>query len=677
MRIKLIATFCLLLWQATTLGQTRHWQTTDGLPTDEVRQIVPLPNHQMLVNCEGVFCITDGAGFMPVPCDRRKAYLMKNYSDDGYAQQWQGDSLLWLRDFYRIYLFDLRTRTFRYDIGPRLKGLKSFTPSPSDVKDWQGGTWTCTIGNGIFYTERKGTAVETVNSPDPFVGMVRGAAELRVTLSDGRLLQSQGMNQLSYTDTHNGRTVVLNEKLPQLNKYRHIVGACRIDSRWVVIYTQNGACMLDTKADTLAAFAPSSAIGEFSDKYNCMLRDKRGRLWIGTQNGLFESEGNFNGKELYKCRRVEGLSNNCIRSLVLDADGHLWAGTSCGISRITPTVINYGEDDGMPSGAMMERAACLTDDGRLAFVTQRVSAIIFHPKWLADSTSAPTPILTRFVVNGNEHALSPDATWELKHNENYLTFLFSVLDYAHPSHVRYRYRLRPLETEWHLSDKARGFAMADYKSLPPGHYTFEAQAASTDGKWSEALTQNVTICPPLWLTWWAKTAYALLAITALALMLTSYLKRKKAAMERENDDRVNRLFEQREEARHQFAQNAQIDPSKIGINEEEERLTVKLIAAVEAHLSDEEYNVDQLARDVALSRTNLYVKLRNMLGISPADFIRNVRLKRAAQLLADTSLSVGEVASRVGFATPRNFSASFKKTFGVLPSEYRSPNKQQ
>ena len=78
-----------------------------------------------------------------------------------------------------------------------------------------------------------------------------------------------------------------------------------------------------------------------------------------------------------------------------------------------------------------------------------------------------------------------------------------------------------------------------------------------------------------------------------------------------------------------------------------------------------------LARDIAMSRTNLYKKVQNMLGITPTDFIRNVRMKRAATLLADTSMTISEIAARVGFATPRNFSAQFKKMFGLLPSEYR------
>lgn len=187
------------------------------------------------------------------------------------------------------------------------------------------------------------------------------------------------------------------------------------------------------------------------------------------------------------------------------------------------------------------------------------------------------------------------------------------------------------------------------------------------------MTVSVTILPPWWLTWWAKTLYALLLCAFIAFSLTLYLKKKKAALVRENDNRVNHLFEMREEARHQFADNTNVDPKKIGVNPEEEVLVAKLLKAIEAHIADEDYGVEQLASDVALSRTNLYGKLRNMLGISPADFIRNVRLKRAAQILTDNpTLSINEVSVRVGFSTPRNFSTQFKKMFGVLPSDYRS-----
>ena len=151
-----------------------------------------------------------------------------------------------------------------------------------------------------------------------------------------------------------------------------------------------------------------------------------------------------------------------------------------------------------------------------------------------------------------------------------------------------------------------------------------------------------------------------------------YLIRRRRKLEAENDERVNHLFELREEARHQFAVNVSIDAAKISVNIEEEKLMQDLLKAVEAHIDDKDYNVDQMARDVLTSRTNLYKKMQNMLGITPTDFIRNVRLKRSAQLLATTQLTVNDISARVGFATPRNFSTQFKKMFGGMPSKYRN-----
>lgn len=78
-KIKILLTISVMLFRMGSNAQTQHWGVQDGLPTGEVRQIIALPNHQMLINCEGVFCISNGAGFNIVPCDRRKAYLLEPY----------------------------------------------------------------------------------------------------------------------------------------------------------------------------------------------------------------------------------------------------------------------------------------------------------------------------------------------------------------------------------------------------------------------------------------------------------------------------------------------------------------------------------------------------------------------------------------------------------------------
>jgi transcriptional regulator GlxA family with amidase domain len=143
-------------------------------------------------------------------------------------------------------------------------------------------------------------------------------------------------------------------------------------------------------------------------------------------------------------------------------------------------------------------------------------------------------------------------------------------------------------------------------------------------------------------------------------------------MERENDERVNQLFELRSEARYQFAQSVNISPQNIASTQQEEQLVDKLLKAIGQHMDDSDYTASQLAADVAMSRASLYKKMQTMLAITPNEFLRNVRLKHAAKLLAETSTPVNQVSLMVGFQTPRYFSQCFRQMFGVTPSEYRS-----
>lgn len=91
---------------------------------------------------------------------------------------------------------------------------------------------------------------------------------------------------------------------------------------------------------------------------------------------------------------------------------------------------------------------------------------------------------------------------------------------------------------------------------------------------------------------------------------------------------------------------------------------------IEEHIDNSEYNVEQLSADMGMSRMNLYRKLQAITGQTPTEFIRTIRLKRAAQLLQDGKLNVSEVADRVGFSSSSYFTKCFKEQFGVLPTQY-------
>ncbi|WP_170069419.1 hybrid sensor histidine kinase/response regulator transcription factor [Spirosoma pollinicola] len=93
--------------------------------------------------------------------------------------------------------------------------------------------------------------------------------------------------------------------------------------------------------------------------------------------------------------------------------------------------------------------------------------------------------------------------------------------------------------------------------------------------------------------------------------------------------------------------------------------------AIDAHLEDEGFSVDQLSDNLGVSRTQLHRKLKALINQSPGDLIRVVRLQRALDLLTRNVATVSEVAYMVGFGNPANFSTSFSRHFGYAPSEVK------
>lgn len=96
----------------------------------------------------------------------------------------------------------------------------------------------------------------------------------------------------------------------------------------------------------------------------------------------------------------------------------------------------------------------------------------------------------------------------------------------------------------------------------------------------------------------------------------------------------------------------------------------RVIQTIEDNLSNEEFSIDQLATDMAISRSGLYKKLKSLINDNPKDLIREIRMKKAAKLLLEKRYQINEVAYLVGFTNPKHFSTFFKKYYGVTPSNY-------
>ncbi|MCK6619424.1 MAG: response regulator [Calditrichaceae bacterium] len=134
--------------------------------------------------------------------------------------------------------------------------------------------------------------------------------------------------------------------------------------------------------------------------------------------------------------------------------------------------------------------------------------------------------------------------------------------------------------------------------------------------------------------------------------------------------RVKNLIGQRRKLRERFGKEIKLQPKDIAITSADEKFLHRAMDIIDRYISDENFSVEQFGREIGLSRGQLHRKLKALTDQSPVDFIRAIRLKRAAQLLEKRSGTVAEIAYQVGFSDPSYFSRCFRQQFGVLPSEF-------
>ncbi len=119
-----------------------------------------------------------------------------------------------------------------------------------------------------------------------------------------------------------------------------------------------------------------------------------------------------------------------------------------------------------------------------------------------------------------------------------------------------------------------------------------------------------------------------------------------------------------------------LEPHELDVTNAYEVLLQNSISYIRDNISKTDLSVEEMARDLNMSRTNLHRKMKTLIGQSPVELIRSVRMKQAAYLLENSTLSISEVAYGVGYNSLSYFSSSFNSYWGVSPSVYIK-NKQE
>ena len=133
---------------------------------------------------------------------------------------------------------------------------------------------------------------------------------------------------------------------------------------------------------------------------------------------------------------------------------------------------------------------------------------------------------------------------------------------------------------------------------------------------------------------------------------------------------IKSLLKNREKEREAFSKRPFFPIDNIQMSKEDEEMMQKVMNIINENINDEEFNVERLADLMYMSRSSLLRKIKQLFNMPPLEFIRLVRLKKAAELIQEGNHRVGEICYMVGFGNPSYFAKMFNRQFGVTPKEF-------
>lgn len=275
-----------------------------------------------------------------------------------------------------------------------------------------------------------------------------------------------------------------------------------------------------------------------------MIIDDEGDIWIGTvANGLLRYD-----PETGDIHPVPGAPCTDISAIEEDLQGNLWVSTLYGLGKYDRSVdkfINWFEADGIGGNEFYDRASCRMPDGTLVFGGTH-GLTFFNPMDVTVNRSfnlcfEDLKVHNELVRPGEcgimDKSLCCGSDIHLKHDQNSFSISFATLEYSEFERVRYFYMLEGFDKHWIDANNNRE---AYYANIPAGKYLFKVRATNNDQSVIEAEnTVEISVEPPLWLTWWAICLYVLFfaAVVYLVAKMRRHLNEEKMAVRRERQEK--------------------------------------------------------------------------------------------------------------------------------------------
>ena len=398
-----------------------------------------------------------------------------------------------------------------------------------------------------------------------------------------------------------------------------------------------------------------------------------GTLWVASTLGGIYSLIPGSDSLLAHPFLTDLLDGSSAIGLHSDRTGHLWILTPTRLYEVNPATQGfccYRNDDPQIAISLFEGINAYDATHVMLSGTGAVCCIANNDdldrRQDARVDESKTPLLTAVSIGG-QRTIVPSAVTEVSvpANGGAVTLMVSTLEGLYAGHISFAYRGEDAgDGEWQYLPE--GDNRIPLGVLTAGTHRVQVRATDALGCWQEGVsTFTIHRARLWWQTPWA-IALAVVFVVVLAGVLIA------------TNGRIRRLLTLIKLRDRLSIETIAINPSDISKASVHEDLLRRARDIAIQHVSDMAYSTDQFARDLCMSRAQLYRTLSTLTGQAPGEFLRDIRLKQAAQLLLNhPEMSIGDVATATGFSSSSYFSKSFRAKFEQLPTEYRKMRNEE
>lgn len=554
------------------------------------------------------------------------------------------------------------------------------------MEDHQGNIWLGTKANGLYCLQPQGP---------------RHFAMTHYTTADGLphssvyALAEDGLHRIWVGTNGGGICWMQDDERDDSNVYRiykmsNNYPAANLEVK-SLCSMKNGVMLVGT-TDGLLTFSTQTANPHFyvnrlknqphsisSNRVMQVVCTKRDKVFLATFGGglnmVADEQLLSNNLHFQQVNTLQGLPSDACLSLVVDNNDRLWVVNEMAISRYdtqTRQLTNYstrelGGNFQFSEGSPARWGQCLL------FATTQGLLFVDVNK-MEKSTYSPPVCLSRVIVEGEARCqdFNVDSLLVLSKHERSVVFEFASLDYSRSASALYRYRIVGLNDQW----KTIHDASVSVANIPPGDYTLEVMSTNGDGVWGKQVRRlAIHVEPSFSETLWAKLLYTAVVLLFgwIVYVIVRYVYRLRAQIEDAHlaaNEKMERLSQRLHEL---VGSKTSLEELHTDVPEElldrQRMFTDQLMAYMNQNIDRPTLQVGDIAEYMGMSKTQLYMKMKEALGCTPLTLVNDLRIKKAEVLLR-AGHDVSSTAYACGFSDPHYFSRCFRKSRGCSPTEY-------